>query len=455
MRSRVLIALSAAILASTALSGCGTSSSNPSSESRTGVSSSPYTKGNYPGILKIGNPYDIAGRTYFPSYQPDYVEEGVASWYGPGFHGRATANGERFDQDALTAAHRTLPLPSMVRVTNLENGRTATLKVNDRGPFAKDRIIDLSKRAAMDLGVIANGTARVRVEYLGEETRDLIASLMRNNQIKADDATLTMLAMNDLKHDGAVTSDAPSGMGVISSANAAEPVYGATQRGVVERAPMAPVVSRNLQEPQGRVMQGTAREEIRVARIERPAAEAMPAIPYREGGVIPRTMPSNPLPLEVPPVNVIPDVAPPPPSTPRHAPDSPAPRRPVMPPDIAPESPLQPAPLPDDAAPMPPKRPNDLQPLPEEVRATPPQSPRAAPVSGTFIQAGAFGQEQNAHDLSRRLASLGRTMVKPVDVNGRTWYRVRLGPLSNHGDVQAALQRVKGMGLPDAHVVRD
>ncbi|MGV6818961.1 MAG: septal ring lytic transglycosylase RlpA family protein [Parvularcula sp.] len=116
---------------------------------------------------KIGNPYKIGGRVYVPHADPNYAEVGEASWYGPKFHGKLTANGELFDENRLTAAHRTLPLPSLVRVRNLENGRTAVLRVNDRGPFANDRIIDLSKAAAERLGTKEQGVARVQVEYLG------------------------------------------------------------------------------------------------------------------------------------------------------------------------------------------------------------------------------------------------------------------------------------------------
>ncbi|MDE2112334.1 MAG: septal ring lytic transglycosylase RlpA family protein [Alphaproteobacteria bacterium] len=118
------------------------------------------------GVYKIGNPYQIGGTWYYPREQPDYDETGIASWYGPGFYGHPTADGEIFDADALTAAHRTLPLPVNVRVTDLENGRSLILRVNDRGPFAKSRIIDVSARAAKLLGFYQAGTARVRVTYL-------------------------------------------------------------------------------------------------------------------------------------------------------------------------------------------------------------------------------------------------------------------------------------------------
>lgn len=116
---------------------------------------------------KVGSPYKVGGRTYVPRVDPTYDEIGIASWYGPNFHGKLTANGELFDENRLTAAHKTLPLPSLVRVTNLENGRTTIVRVNDRGPFSGDRIIDLSKRAAEVLGTRQQGLGRVRVEYLG------------------------------------------------------------------------------------------------------------------------------------------------------------------------------------------------------------------------------------------------------------------------------------------------
>ena len=116
------------------------------------------------GQYKVGKPYQVSGVWYYPSEQPDYRAEGIASWYGPGFHGLRTANGEIYDQNMLTAAHTTLPMPSFVRVTNLENGRSLVLRVNDRGPFVDGRILDVSRRSAQLLGFHGQGTARVRVE---------------------------------------------------------------------------------------------------------------------------------------------------------------------------------------------------------------------------------------------------------------------------------------------------
>lgn len=113
-------------------------------------------------------PYQVNGKWYVPSEQPDYNEVGTASWYGGQHQGRPTANGERFDVARITAAHKTLPLPSIVEVTNLENGKRLRVRVNDRGPFVDGRIIDLSQEAARRLGFEKNGVAKVRVRYLGQ-----------------------------------------------------------------------------------------------------------------------------------------------------------------------------------------------------------------------------------------------------------------------------------------------
>jgi len=119
------------------------------------------------GIYKIGEPYQVGGIWYVPREQPNYDETGTASWYGSEFNMRPTANGEVFDMNAPSAAHATLPLPSMVEVTNLENGKTIKVRVNDRGPFVGGRVIDLSQEAARQLGYDRKGTAQVRVRYLG------------------------------------------------------------------------------------------------------------------------------------------------------------------------------------------------------------------------------------------------------------------------------------------------
>ena len=124
------------------------------------------------GHYLVGDPYRVAGTTYVPRDNPRYSRVGLASWYGAAFHGRLTANGEVYDVNGLTAAHPTLPLPSYVRVTNLDNGRSLVVRVNDRGPFARDRLIDVSSRAADMLGFRQSGTATVRVDYVGPAQMD-------------------------------------------------------------------------------------------------------------------------------------------------------------------------------------------------------------------------------------------------------------------------------------------
>lgn len=149
------------------------------------IRSGPVPRGG--GRYQVGRSYRVAGRTYTPREDPSYDETGIASWYGPNFHGRQTANGEIFDANFLSAAHPTLPLPSYVRVFNMENGRSAIVRVNDRGPFAHDRLIDLSQRTAEVLGFINSGTARVRVQYVGpaplegDDSRYLMASINTPN----------------------------------------------------------------------------------------------------------------------------------------------------------------------------------------------------------------------------------------------------------------------------------
>jgi rare lipoprotein A len=124
------------------------------------------------GRYKLGAPYQAAGLWYVPAEQPDYDEVGVASWYGDEFDGKPTANGERFDKYSASAAHATLPMPSIVEVTNLDNGRTIRVRLNDRGPFKSGRIIDLSRGAAQELGYMDKGTANVRVRYVGPARLD-------------------------------------------------------------------------------------------------------------------------------------------------------------------------------------------------------------------------------------------------------------------------------------------
>lgn len=156
--------LAAVLLAGCSLAACA----GPRYAIRGGVGAAPSGHSSIgQGGTKIGAPYQVGGIWYVPREQPNYDQVGTASWYGDAFHMKATANGEIFDMNAVSAAHTTLPLPSIVEVTNLDNGRKLKVRVNDRGPFVGDRIIDLSHEAARELGYDRQGLAHVRVRYVG------------------------------------------------------------------------------------------------------------------------------------------------------------------------------------------------------------------------------------------------------------------------------------------------
>ena len=159
MRSGLILGLFSLLAACSTVGGKG------------GASGIPVVKDPAPIVSGTMRPYQVRGRWYTPKEQPDYEEVGMASWYGDAFNGRPTSSGERFDMHQLTAAHKTLPLPGLVEVTNLENGRRLVVRVNDRGPFVDSRIIDLSREAAQELGMLSRGVGRVRVRYLGRAPR--------------------------------------------------------------------------------------------------------------------------------------------------------------------------------------------------------------------------------------------------------------------------------------------
>src|SRR6187200_2876312 len=173
------------VLANCASSGKFASRVDPkygvSSSPRVVAMGDPVPKGG--GTYRVGKPYTVAGRVYVPEDDPNYRAEGLASWYGDDFHGRLTANGEVFDMASLTAAHPTLPIPCYARVTNLSNGKSLIVRVNDRGPYHGNRLIDVSNKAAELLEFKGNGIARVRVEYVarapleGSDDRQLVATL--------------------------------------------------------------------------------------------------------------------------------------------------------------------------------------------------------------------------------------------------------------------------------------
>lgn len=198
-----VVRIAAVVVACLTLANCGNSGSV---DPKYGVSASqrvvemgqPVPKGG--GVYRVGKPYVVAGRTYTPEENVNYSATGIASWYGNDFHGRYTANGEIYDMNSISAAHPTLPLPSYVRVTNLKNHKSIVVRVNDRGPYAHDRLIDLSQRTAHLLGFHGNGTARVQVDYVGRapiagsDDRKLLATLRDGDQPSRDRAKDVQIA---------------------------------------------------------------------------------------------------------------------------------------------------------------------------------------------------------------------------------------------------------------------
>ncbi|MDA0230119.1 MAG: septal ring lytic transglycosylase RlpA family protein [Proteobacteria bacterium] len=261
-----------------------------------------------PAGYKLGNAYLVEGVRYFPHFDPSYNETGIASWYGEPFHGRNTANGERYDMNELTAAHKTMPMPSTARVTNLENGRTLMLRVNDRGPFVPGRIIDISRRGAQLLGFHKNGTAKVRVEFLEFAPLTVIAD---REQPKRRLDTEEVVAMES------------------------EPT------------------------------------------VERPAISSQ----YLD----------------------------------------------------APESELG-------------SSGND------ELSSTlGPEN--GTTLTGTFVQIGAFAERANAVTLARQLSGLSRSVISAANINGRTLFRVRMGPIADLEQADSLLAKVIGAGHSDARLI--
>jgi rare lipoprotein A len=203
VRRGVRVALAA--VACVVLANCSSSDKlSRRLDPRYGVASSPRVvepgepvpKGG--GTYRVGKPYMVAGQTYVPEEDPNYRAEGLASWYGDDFHGRLTANGEVYDTAAISAAHPTLPMPSYVRVTNLANKKSLVVRVNDRGPYHRNRVIDLSLRAAHLLDFHGDGVARVRVEYIGraplEGSDDTLLAATLRNGVPAPAPSMVMLA---------------------------------------------------------------------------------------------------------------------------------------------------------------------------------------------------------------------------------------------------------------------
>lgn len=361
-----------------ALTGCSDSSQVFSSTASGSTKQSQSGAGYY----KVGNPYQVGGVWYYPKEDYNYKEIGVSSWYGPDFHNGITANGELYDMHGLTAAHRTLPLPSVVRVTNLQNGRSLVLRVNDRGPFVNDRIIDVSMRAAQLLGFKDQGTTQVQVEVLPEESKALRDELLAGGTGTSSDAAAAA---------SAAALEAPE--------YAAEPV--AKPKELNNYSPNYPRL---------------ANPPPALAATDAPLIAAPSEVKVTEYNDWDSDLSKNQAQKEY----------------------------------------NEPAPAAKKAAPAPAKKPA----APKKAAAVAGGAGTAAVVSsgpiapGYYVQVGAFGSMENAEKMRSRVSGYGSTVILPVSVNGKTLYRVRLGP-DNAKKALETMDRVTSAGISDARLVEE
>lgn len=250
------------------------------------------------GAYRVGKPYQVAGKTYVPKEVDKYKAEGVASWYGDDFHGRLTANGEVFDMHSIAAAHPTLPMPSYVRVTNVDNGHSMVVRVNDRGPFHGNRLIDVSQKAADMLGFKHRGTARVKIEYVGraplEGSDDIqLAATLRKNGKPVTEPTVMVASVAPLR---GVTATPPTSASVPLPPGRPFELGGSFgQQVAVSAAPQAP--ARTVQRQPAQVAsapavrpQATQQAPVRamqVASVQPPAQQKKVAAPTTASSELP------------------------------------------------------------------------------------------------------------------------------------------------------------------------
>ena len=355
--------------------------------------------------VKLGQSYTVDGETYVPRYQPDYVEEGDASWYGPGFHGGQTANGEEFDKYEMTAAHRTLPLPSIVKVTLLSTGKSAYVRINDRGPFARGRIIDLSRGAAEAVGLTRVGVGRVRVEYMPQESQRFADLLAEGRDPKRIDIagevighpSSVQVATNTLSKSGNSTNSWLSHLNPVSTAHAGTPADNQAPSPVKEPQPVA---------------------DDSIATADLPPSNSPFAV--LDGRDARHAEPQQQ--IEAAAIDTSP-----PPITPT-ATDPPA------------------------AASMAAKPPPTPPPMAPPATASPTV---AAIADGPTIQLGAFLQQANAERMQKMASKYGNITVSRKQVStGGTMFLVRMGPFANAEQSEEMLDRLHKMGI-EARTVKE
>ena len=357
------------------------------------------------GTYKIGKPYRAGSVYYYPQEDFNLVETGIASWYGPDFHGHRTANGEIYDQQELTAAHRTLQMPALVRVTNLENGRSVVVRINDRGPFKSGRVIDCSKRAAELLGFIGRGTARVRLEVLTRESREMAEAAKRG----MDTSRLSMADLEKFQPATQVASAAPVETRNDVAADRGKPQYASYASPQTQVQTQSDALPESLQTP-----------TITVEQLSAPAGQAPQAPVYNA----PRT------------VNVAPVQ-----SSHTQGMDH---NQFVSSLNLSNEA------APAQAGPSGLAKGHVEQGrfLPDAVVSSEPVAP-----TGIFVQAGAFGQRDNAERMKAQLKGIAPVQIEQVNVGGKVLYRVKLGPIATVADADRVLSSVIKAGNSAARVV--
>lgn len=395
-----------------------------------------------PFVSGTMRPYTIRGRTYRPAEQPNYDETGMASWYGQYHHGKSTSTGEPFDMNALTAAHKTLPLPSMVEVTNPANGRRVLLRVNDRGPFVDNRIIDLSRGAADALGLLQQGVGEVRVRYAGRAPRS------------GGGARLADVGTRGARQPAAAAPSAPA------PRSPTERPYNE----VVSQPPaQAATPSRPRTQSPRRGYEGVPT----VRNVPIPQQPLPPAMPSRDPVPAPVPAPLVPAPAPMPTPAPVPYTAPVQPSVSPYAPTYEPPVQPQ--PQPVPQPVPQPAPVSPYAPPVAQPQPQPVYPpapapaptpMPVQPQSTyPPAQPAptypAAPATpvGYRVQVSVFEQPAFANAVVRQLG--GGATVESFERNGRTLYRVVVGPWPDQAAAERSRQAIIARGFGDALLIAD
>jgi len=390
---------------------------------------------NFHGYYKVGTPYEIDGQMYYPKEEPDYDKTGIASWYGDEFHGKLTANGDTFDRFSLTAAHNTLPLPSMVRVTNLENNKTLILMVNDRGPFAKGRVIDVSERASEILGFKDKGIARVRVQFLPGQTKRLLSSLPKDPNAKPSAVNTIASFFGKSDNEEIIDDLAPK-----------EPSYpmdlmpdsakDALMKPVNKIGDMIKSAGKNMANQNAPAPTKTEISDLPEIKISNNDTQT---------GAIEATEPFEPE------ITYIDDK--------------------IIEADNSPTVGMT-----DDEARMlddaianmsePLKEPEEelMEPQPEEKQITQNKITGSYAANNievientpqNFVQAGTFGVKQNAERTKKLLEPIGNAFIQPIERGSRTLYRVRIGPIKRDDIAKIALDKTIKLGNVDAIIVRD